>query len=334
MFRVATWLQWHGGRPEDAAGMVAVQEVDGDPFDASEYASIIRKVKRYYARMHRPDYHGLTSLGAEARERCRANGRRGGLSSSPAQDRSRRGNLSRGASIAAGRAREQDTMIWRVALTSGGASNHRLSVMTGVSAMTVKRSLRRIRDRVRKMMVERSKGMMASYPRSRHDQFQSGRLGDGIDALLQSLPGYGEHDDWWYDPPDPVEPGRSSPHAADDSVSSLTSSPMSSPMVDDTVRASVRSIGDAMRRGDKTLLRARVDAMGRDLALAAMIDLGEAPSSVVESYSRKIGRVLSTRDGRIPLLSSEEDSVLESDTYWSDGIDCGDVINDLDSVTA
>jgi hypothetical protein len=327
MFRVATWLQWHGGNPEDVASMVTVQEDDGNPFNASEYASIIRKVKRYYARMHRPDYHGTTTAGTEARERCRENGRKGGLSSSPAQNKTRRKNLSAGARTAAVKAREQDVMIWRVALTSGGASNHRLSVMTGVSSMTVKRALRRIRDRVRAMMIERSKGMMASYPRHNDRSSSNGSSYEGIEALLQSLPEYGETDDWGNDPPDPGDSGRSSPHVPDDPMSSSSSSPM----VDDTVRAAVRSIGDAMRKSDGNLLNARMSALGRDLAMAAMIDLGEAPSSAITSYSRKIGKVLSTRDGRTPLLSSVEESVLESSAYWSRGVDCSSMIDlDLD----
>jgi hypothetical protein len=177
------------------------------------------------------------------------------------------------------------------------------------------------------MMIERSKGMMASYPRHNDRSSSNGSSYEGIEALLQSLPEYGETDDWGNDPPDPGDSGRSSPHVPDDPMSSSSSSPM----VDDTVRAAVRSIGDAMRKSDGNLLNARMSALGRDLAMAAMIDLGEAPSSAITSYSRKIGKVLSTRDGRTPLLSSVEESVLESSAYWSRGVDCSSMIDlDLD----
>ena len=197
LFRVATWLQWHGGNPEDAINIVHVEGADGvrvsvadsmndegtdensdgskhkkhergskrDAFTMSEYRSIICSVERYYRKHYDPKYNSVNHKNrlsreerAKMRKQCAVAGRMGGLAGTTEQDNARRVNLAMGAAKSSRRAREVDANVWTLSLSNSDASSRALAGMASVSPVTVRRALTRVRARILTAMRLRADG--------------------------------------------------------------------------------------------------------------------------------------------------------------------------------
>jgi hypothetical protein len=149
-FRVATWLIWHGRDPEDVKDLVRFDDKTGDM--DRECDAVIAKVRRFFRKTYDP---GSVKASVEYREHCRKIGRKGGMAHSEKQQAAIRRNLADGQIMARSNAVKSDARIWRAALVRGGKSNRKIALELGVSAMTIKRALVRVGQRIRQMIEDR-----------------------------------------------------------------------------------------------------------------------------------------------------------------------------------
>jgi hypothetical protein len=150
LFKLATWLQWHGGNPDLIREAKCVPE-----FPSREFDTIINSVRRYYKKKTA----NRSSLTNRKKSKVLSSmGRKGGKASTLEQNTSRTNNLAKGARNAKLKAADDKRRAYIINLLNSGKTKTEVAQLVHVSRQTLYAYLKSIGFTLRNRIADDAKG--------------------------------------------------------------------------------------------------------------------------------------------------------------------------------